>query len=102
MLVGNEGLKLKLSKRDFFKTKIKYLGHMITVNGFHPDNNKITFILNYPEPQNVKQLLSFLGLVNYYRKFIRSYAEIAHYLTELAKKSSNWNWGENERDTFYV
>jgi hypothetical protein len=99
-LLANEGLKLKLSKCDFFKTKIKYLGHVITVNGFHPDNKKITSILNYPEPQNVKQLLSFLGLVNYYRKFVRSYAEIAHYLTELTKKSSTWIWEENERDAF--
>jgi hypothetical protein len=95
-LLANEGLKLKLSKCDFFKTKIKYLGHLITVNGFHHDNKKITLILNYPEPQNEKQLLSFLGLVNYYRKFVRSYAEIAHYLTELTKKSSTWIWEENE------
>ncbi len=84
-LLEQEGLKLKLSKCNFFKTKIEYLGHIITVDGFRPDEKKVIAIKNYPEPQNVKQLLSFLGLVNYYRKFIREYAESAHYLTESTK-----------------
>ena len=39
-------------------------------------------------------------MVNYYRKFIREYAELAHNLTELTKKASKWNWGEKERDAF--
>jgi len=50
----NEGLKLRLSKCDFFKTKINYLGHVITDKGFRPEEEKISSILNYPEPQNVK------------------------------------------------
>jgi transposase InsO family protein len=99
-LLAKEGLKLKLSKCDFFKTTIKYLGHIITAKGFHPDVGKIVSILNYPEPNNVKQLMSFLGLVNYYRKFVRKFAEKAHNLTELTKKTSKWEWGEKERDAF--
>ena len=85
-LLTQENLKLKISKCDFFKTKIKYLGHIITASGFHPDDGKTRSILNYPEPLNVKQLSSFLGLANYYRKFVREYAKIAHFLTELTKK----------------
>jgi len=99
-LLTQENLKLKLSKCDFFKTKIKYLGHIITANGFHPDDGKIRSIIDYPEPLNVKQLTSFLGLANFYRKFVREYAEIAHYLTELTKKKNPWVWGERERDAF--
>lgn len=105
-LLTQENLKISKSdvmtwsKCDFFKTKIKYLGHIITASGFHPDDGKTRSILNYPEPLNVKQLSSFLGLANYYRKFVREYVEIAHFLTELTKKDSTWVWGKKERDAF--
>jgi hypothetical protein len=89
-----------LRKCDFFKTKIKYLGHIITAKGFHPDVGKIVSILNYPEPKNVKQLMSFFGLVNCYRKYVRRFAETDHNLTELTKKTSKWESGEKERDAF--
>jgi hypothetical protein len=58
-LLTQENLTLKLSKRNFFKTKIKYLGHIIIASGFHPDDGKSRSILNYHEPLNVKQLSSF-------------------------------------------
>jgi hypothetical protein len=100
LMLTNERLKMKLSKCDFFKTKIKCLGHIITASDFHPDDGKIRYILNYPEPLNVKQLMSFLRLANYYRKFVRRYTEISHFLTELTKKKTPWVWGEKERDAF--
>ena len=99
-ILQNEGLKLKLSKCHFFKKKLKYLGHVITVDGFKPDEKKIKSIKDYPAPLNIKQLLAFLGLVNYYRKFLKGFADLAHYLTELTKKATQWVWGERERDAF--
>jgi hypothetical protein len=75
----------KLTKCDFFKTSIKFLGHIVSPQGVSPDPAKVASILNWPTPQNVSDVRSFLGLANYFRKFIENYAEITTPLTNLVK-----------------
>ena len=99
-LLAEAGLKLKMKKCEFFKNKINYLGHIVSNKGVAPDDRKVKSIIEYPEPTNQKELLSFLGLASYYRKFIRAFAEKAHPLTSLTRKNSMWNWGDLERDAF--
>ena len=65
-----------------------------------PNSAKIEAITTYPEPTNVKELSSFLGLASYYRKFIRAFAEKAHPLTKLTRKIEKWIWGDEQRDAF--
>ena len=86
------------TKCEFFKNKIDYLGYIVSENGIAP--NKIESITTYPEPTNLKELGSFLGLASYYRKFVRAFAEKAHPLTALTKKNAKWKWGNEERDAF--
>ena len=56
--------------------------------------------MRFPEPRNVKQLQSFLGLCNYYRKFQQNYADLIARLSAVLQKTKQWKWGEVERKAF--
>ena len=77
------GFKLKASKCKLFQTRVKYLGHVLSENGIETDPEKTESVRNWPTPQNVKQLRTFLGLASYYRKFIPNFSKIASPLIEL-------------------
>ena len=64
------GLKLKKSKCIFGSPYVEYLGHVIDGEGLHPSKNKIRAIREAPEPTNITELKSFLGLLNYYLMFL--------------------------------
>ena len=85
---------------NFFKNKIDYLGCIVSRDGIAPNTKKIESITTYPEPTNQKELGSFLGLVGYYRKFVRAFEEKAHPLTALTKKNAQWKWGMEQTDAF--
>ena len=79
-------LQLKLSKCTFASTTVYYLGHVVSATGVKPDPHKIEAVSQYPAvPTNIKELKKFLGLVNYYRKFIYNYATIAEPLNKLLR-----------------
>ena len=82
-LLQDNSLVLNHKKCSFGKTKIDYLGHLILVNGVQPDEDKIVAIKRWPRPTTVKELRGFLGLLGYYRRFIRNYGKIAQPLTQL-------------------
>jgi len=77
---------VKLSKCDFAKQKIAYLGHVISTEGVSTDESKISTIVHWTRPTTLKELRGFLGITGYYRKFIRHYAVISQPLTALLKK----------------
>ncbi|CAC5403419.1 Retrovirus-related Pol polyprotein from transposon gypsy,Retrovirus-related Pol polyprotein from transposon 297,Retrovirus-related Pol polyprotein from transposon 17.6 [Mytilus coruscus] len=85
-------LKLHPSKCKFAKKEVKYLGHVISKIGIkvNPENTKK--VNNFQTPKNAKQVKSFLGMANYYRKFVKDYACIATPLTSLLKKNMKFNW----------
>lgn len=79
-------LQLQPPKCEFLKHEVRYLGHIITESGVKPDPEKISCIVNYRTPSNTKEVKSFLGLVGYYRRFIKDFSKIAKPLTNLLKK----------------
>lgn len=79
-------LKVQLDKSHFLRKEVLYLGHTITSEGLKPNNDKIDAILRYPIPETVTQIKSFLGLIGYYRKFIKDFAKITRPLTACLKK----------------
>ena len=71
------GLKLKPNKCEFFKTRITYLGHIVSSKGIETDPKKVEAVKNWTIPKTVTDVRSFLGFTNYYRRFIRGYAKVA-------------------------
>eukprot|EP00731_Ephydatia_muelleri_P000773 Em0001g773a len=86
------GLRLRLTKCKFLKESVEYLGHVISRNGICTSPKKIEVIQKAPIPLNVKELRSFLGIVNYYGKFIQSVADFCAPLNELLQKNTPWMW----------
>ena len=64
-------MRLKLEKCQFFKVSVEYMGHMIDAEGVHASGDKIKAIQEAPVPKNITQLRAFLGLLNYYGKFLK-------------------------------
>ena len=85
-------LKMKHSKCDFFKSKIHYLGHLISLEGISPLPNKLDCIKHMPAPKDAKEIKQFLGLTGYYRKFVPRFADISRPLTTLTKKDRKFEW----------
>ena len=95
------GLKLKASKCHFIQEQVTYLGHIISSEGIKPDNAKLTAVTTYPTPQNTKEVKQFMGISNYYRRFIPAYAHIAEPLHRLLRKSSKtFQWTEQCEASF--
>ena len=88
------GLKLKPSKCHLVKSKVDFLGHVVSRNGLSVDPRKVEAITKYPRPQNLTQLRQFLGLSGYYRRFIKNYSTIAAALFRLERKEVKWDWTE--------
>ena len=77
------GLKLQPSKCELFKTSLLYLGHIVLEDGIRTDPKKVESVLQWPVPMTVTDVRSFLGLTNYYRRFLKGYAKIAKPLNNL-------------------
>ncbi|CAF1350928.1 unnamed protein product [Rotaria sp. Silwood1] len=86
------GLILKASKCDFCRKELKYLGHIITPDGIKPDPGLIDSVKLFPRPTRLKDIQSFLGLIGYYRKFIKDYAKIrSHQKSKRPPNNIEWS-----------
>jgi transposase InsO family protein len=94
------GLRIKLAKCDFFKPRVCYLGHVIDKDGLHPDERKIKALLDAPHPRDLQQLRAFLGLVNYYGRFVNNLTTILKPMHNLLKKNIVWNWNSECNEAF--
>ncbi|KAL5544705.1 hypothetical protein UlMin_008489 [Ulmus minor] len=86
-------LYVKREKYAFTQTRINFLGHIIESGQIRMDMKKVRAIQEWKTPANVKELRSFLGLANYYRRFVEEYSKTAAPLIELLKKGVTWDWG---------
>jgi hypothetical protein len=92
-LLAQDKWQVKRSKCSFAQGKIVCLGHVISTEGVSIDPKKIVAIQSWPTPENLTHLRSFLGLVGYYKKFVKNFGVICKPLTELLKKKNNVHFG---------
>jgi hypothetical protein len=94
------GLRLNLDKCQFFKDSVTFCGHIIDRDGLHKTPDKIQAITNAPKPENIAQLKPFLGLVNYYGKFLPDLPTVLNPLHRLLHKGQQWKWNQICEDAF--
>jgi len=83
----DSNLKLHPDKCEFLRKEVFYLEYIITENGISSDPSKLKAVKNFPIPKKVKDIQAFIGLVEYYRKFIEDFSKIVKPLTKLTKKN---------------
>ena len=94
------GLRLKQAKCSFLVPSVEYLGFKISKEGLQPTAGKIKAVKSSPAPTNVSQLKSFLGVVNYYGKFLPDLSTLLAPLYALLQKEVKWNWSEKQQKAF--
>ncbi|CAK1590852.1 unnamed protein product [Parnassius mnemosyne] len=98
--LNKAGLTCNLQKCECICKEIKMLGFIISTEGIKTDPDKIRAIQEFPAPKKIKQLRAFLGLCNFYRRFIPNYSESIIPLCELLKKGRKFQWSGKEQKAF--
>nr|GEU32563.1 putative reverse transcriptase domain-containing protein [Tanacetum cinerariifolium]GEV20967.1 putative reverse transcriptase domain-containing protein [Tanacetum cinerariifolium] len=101
-LPKKEKLHAMFSKYDFWISIVQFLGHVIDSQGIHVDPATIEAVKNWASPTTPIEVRQFLGLVGYYRRFIKGFSKIAKSLTKLTQKNKNYIWGENQELAFQL
>ena len=94
------GLQADITKCAFGVTEVPYLGLIVTTKGVKMDPAKIDTVINWPAPVNVRDVQSFLGFANFYRRFVFGFSKIASPLTNLTKKGTKFSWTSDCQQTF--
>ena len=96
------GLKLKPRKCHLFARRTDYLCHVISAEGVSVSPEKVSAVCDWPQPENVIDVISFLGTANYYRRFCKDFATIAAPLHQLTDKGVRFIWqAEHQRNVMY-
>ena len=93
-------LAARASKCEFHRPEVEFLGHVISGSGVKTDPKKISALKDWPTPSTVKEVQSFVGFCNYYRRFVKNFASIAKPLHNLTKKDSKFVWTEECNSAF--
>jgi len=93
-------LYVKPEKCAWKVRKIGFLGVVIGSSGIEMEKEKVDGVLSWLEPRNVKDIRKFLGLANYYRRFIKNFAQVARPMNVLMRKDVKWRWEEEQQKAF--
>jgi len=93
-------LYVKPEKCKWKVREVEFLGVVIGLEGIKMEKEKVKGVLEWPTPMCIKDVQKFLGLANYYRRFIKGFATVVRPLHNLVKKDKKWDWTEKEEKTF--
>ena len=93
-------LFVKLEKCKWKVREVEFLGVVIGPKGVEMQREKIEGVLNWPASRNMKEVQKFLGLANYYKRFIKDFAKIAALLHMLVRKKQKWKWEKKQKEVF--
>jgi hypothetical protein len=93
-------LYAKLKKCEFWLEEVAFLGHVISKDGVSVDPKKIEAIVEWERPSNAREICSFLGLVGYYRRFIKGFSTLSGPLTALTRKNAPYIWSDDCEASF--
>ena len=99
-LLKKHKLFLKPDKCEFEKTRVEYLGVIVSHNSVEMDPAKIAGVAEWPTPTNKKEVQSFLSLTNFYRRFIQDFSRHARPLFDLTRNNEKWRWTVEEQSAF--
>ena len=94
------GLRLKRSKCTLLADEVQYLGHKVDAAGIHPVEAKVKAIVEAPAPTNVTELKAYLGLLNYYNRFLPNLSTLLAPLHCLLRRDTVWSWTERQDKVF--
>ena len=94
------GLRANREKCELIQKKITYCGHVVDQDRLHKTQEKVDALVNTPRTKNVQQVRSFLGLVNYYHKFLPNLATALHPLNQLLEQGKRWKWTTECEEVF--
>jgi len=93
-------LYIKPEKCVWKARKIGCLGVVIGPDSIEMEKEKVEEVVSWPQPKNVKDIRKFLGLANYYRRFIKDFAQVARPMNMLTRKDEKWTWGDSQKKAF--
>ncbi|XP_041369851.1 uncharacterized protein K02A2.6-like [Gigantopelta aegis] len=98
--LSQSGLRLKRSKCQFMAEKMMVLGHVIREQGIQPCEAKVKAVHDAPVPTNITELKAYLGLVNYYHRYLPNLSSMLAPLYDLLKKNMVWRWSSKQQQVF--
>ncbi|GJZ92190.1 putative reverse transcriptase domain-containing protein [Tanacetum coccineum] len=101
-LLKKEELYAKFSKCEFWIPKVQFLGHVIDSKGIYVDPAKINSIKDWASRKTSTKIRQYLGLVYYYRRFIKGFFKIVKSITKLTQKKVKFDWGDKQESTFQL
>src|SRR5690606_3419587 len=99
-VLAEAGLKVNLKKCRFLQHEIEYMGYRLSEKGSCPNSSKVDAISKAPAPENVSQLRSYLGLLNFYHKFLPNISCILEPLHRLLEAKATWHWTSKHQKAF--
>ncbi|XP_029904245.1 LOW QUALITY PROTEIN: uncharacterized protein K02A2.6-like [Myripristis murdjan] len=94
------GLRLKRSKCTLLADEVQYLGHKVDAKGVHTVEVKVKAVVDAPTPTSMTELKAYLGLLNYYNRFLPNLSTLLAPLHHLLRKDVVWSWGDRQEEAF--